>query len=76
MRPDRVPMRATLAALVFLLGGGAASAAEAKAQPRRELIRRTLTIDDQALGSLPELHVAGGSATILTFEIPVRLSAL
>jgi uncharacterized protein (TIGR02268 family) len=72
MRPDREFVRATSAALALLFAFGSVSAAEPKAQPRRELRRRTLTIDDQALGSLPELHLAGGSATILTFEIPVR----
>ena len=72
MRPDRLLIRATSAALLLLITGGSALSAEPKAQLRRELRRRTLTIDDQALGSLPELHVAGGSATILTFEIPVR----
>jgi uncharacterized protein (TIGR02268 family) len=72
MRPDRLLIRATSAALLLLITGGSASSAEPKAHLRRELRRRTLTIDDQALGSLPELHVAGGSATILTFEIPVR----
>jgi uncharacterized protein (TIGR02268 family) len=72
MRHDRLLVRTSAAALILLLAAGATLAADPKPQVRRELRRRTLTIDDQALGSLPELHVAGGSATILTFEIPVR----
>ena len=74
MRLERVLVRVVAAAV--LATGFAADAAEAaadsRAPARRELRRRRLTIDDQTLGSLPELHVAGGSATILTFEIPVR----
>jgi uncharacterized protein (TIGR02268 family) len=73
MRLERVLVRVVAAAvLVAGLLVGVAEPADPKAPARRELRRRTLTIDDQTLGSLPELHVAGGSATILTFEIPVR----
>lgn len=73
MRRDRVLVQAAAAALLAIgLAAGVASAAEPKAPPRRELRRRILVIDDQTLGSLPELHVAGGSATILSFEVPVR----
>jgi hypothetical protein len=73
MRLERVLVR-MVAVAVFVIGfpEGAEAAADPKAPARRELRRRTLTIDDQTLGSLPELHVAGGSATLLTFEIPVR----
>lgn len=39
---------------------------------QRELRRRTLTIDDQSLATLPEIHVAGGDATILNFQVPVK----
>jgi uncharacterized protein (TIGR02268 family) len=74
MRLERVLVRVVAAAV--LVSGFSADTAEAaadsRAPARRELRRRRLTIDDQTLGSLPELHVAGGSATILTFEIPVR----
>jgi uncharacterized protein (TIGR02268 family) len=73
MRLDRLLVRMVAAAVLFgVLAEGVAAAPEVKAPARRELRRRTLTIDDQTLGSLPEIHVAGGSATILTFEIPVR----
>ena len=72
MRLERLVRTMAAAALLGVLAEGAAAAPEAKAPARRELRRRTLTIDDQTLGSLPEIHVAGGSATILTFEIPVR----
>lgn len=72
MRLDRVLVRGLAAALLAItLADGATAAAEAKVAPRRELRRRILTIDDQTLGSLSELHVAGGSATILSFEVPV-----
>jgi uncharacterized protein (TIGR02268 family) len=57
--------------LVIAATGDVATAAEPRSPPRRELRRRTLVIDDQTIGSLSELHVAGGSATILTFEVPV-----
>jgi uncharacterized protein (TIGR02268 family) len=46
---------------------GAADAAE-----KRELRRRALTIDDASLTSVPEIRVAGGTPTILTFEVPVK----
>ena len=69
MRADPV----VLAVVVpILLAAGVSQAAEPRPPPARELRRRTLTIDDQSLGSLPEIHVAGGSATILTFEVPVK----
>ena len=48
-----------------------------ESQPeKRELRHRTLTIDDATLTSLPEIHVAGGQATILTFQQKVRDSIL
>ena len=64
----------TLAALVaaVILLPITSSAADAAAPARRELRRRTLVIDDQNLDSLPEIHVAGGAATILAFEVPVK----
>jgi uncharacterized protein (TIGR02268 family) len=37
----------------------------------RELRRRTLTIDDASVTTLPELHVAGGTATVVTFQVPI-----
>src|SRR5512136_2001733 len=73
MRRDRVLVRAMAAAVLAVgLLGSVAAAAEPRAPARRELRRRTLVVDDKTLGSLLELHVAGGSATILNFEIPVR----
>ncbi len=38
----------------------------------RELRRRTLTLDDTSVTMLPELHVAGGTATVLTFQVPIE----
>lgn len=73
MRLDRILVRwAAAAVLAGGLAEDAGAAPETKGPVHRELRRRTLTIDDQTLGSLPEIHVAGGSATILTFEVPVR----
>lgn len=45
---------------------------DARAGDKRELRRRALTIDDAALSSVPEIRVAGGTPTILTFEAPVK----
>ncbi len=61
---------------IFLAGALLASAVPAfaaeRAPPQRELRRRTLTIDDQSLATLPEIHVAGGDATLLNFQVPVK----
>jgi uncharacterized protein (TIGR02268 family) len=43
-----------------------------KAVVSRELRRRTLTLDDASVTMLPELHVAGGTATVLTFQVPIE----
>ena len=56
-------------ALLFAVSG------EARAAPvhhGRELRRRTLTIDDASATTLPELHVAGGTTTVLTFTVPIQ----
>ena len=42
------------------------------AQSKRELRRRTLTINDSNADSVAEIHVAGGVPTTLVFEIPVK----
>src|SRR5690348_16918259 len=47
-------------------------AGDALAADKRELRRRTITIDDASLTSVPEIRVAGGTPTILTFEVPVK----
>lgn len=49
-----------------------AAAGAAHAGDKRELRRRAITIDDAALTSVPEIRVAGGTPTILTFEVPVK----
>ena len=54
--------------ILALLGAPQASApAPKKATPaaavQRTMQRRTLTIDDTTVNTLPELYVAGGSAT-------------
>ena len=50
---------------------GRAPSAEA-AQVKRELRRRTLAINDSNVSSLPEIHVAGGTATVVSFQVPLR----
>ena len=57
-----------LCALTF-----AASAAP-KRTHERELRRRALTIDDANVSTLPEIHVAKGVSTVLTFPTPLRES--
>jgi len=37
----------------------------------RELRRRTLTFTDASVTTLPELYVAGGTATVLTFQVAI-----
>jgi uncharacterized protein (TIGR02268 family) len=64
-------LRWPLAGVALLLALQAV-AAEPGPQVRRELRRRTLVIDDQTIHSLPEIHVSGGSATVIAFEIPVK----
>ena len=61
-----------LLAAGLLLVGMESLPAEPRPAARRELRRRTLVIDDQSILSLPEIHVAGGSATVITFEVPVK----
>src|SRR5512138_2300637 len=68
-RPVTRGSQALLAACAVLAWSTATGALGAD---RRELRRRTLTIDDATLTSVPEIHGAGGTPTILTFEIPVR----
>jgi uncharacterized protein (TIGR02268 family) len=45
--------------------------AAGKAPRQRELRRRSLTIDDANVSSLPEIHVAKGVSTVLTFPMPL-----
>ena len=60
----------TLLALLGVLLGALPNAAHAG--DRRELRRRTITIDDASLTSVPEIRVAGGTPTILAFEVAVK----
>lgn len=61
-----------LVAVALLSAGVTPVEAGARAPARRELRHRTLTLDDESLASLPEIHVAGGAATVLTFQVPVK----
>lgn len=53
-------------------GNGKSSAAGNAALVKRELRRRSLNINDANVSSLPEIHVAGGIATIVSFQVPIR----
>jgi uncharacterized protein (TIGR02268 family) len=57
---------AACAALAWAVAG------VAHAGDKRELRRRPITIDDATVTSVPEIRVAGGTPTILTFEVPVK----
>ena len=67
-------LRELIAATLLLLLGQETRAApnNSGAQPKRELRRRTLIINDSNANSVPEIHVAGGVPTTLVFEIPVK----
>ena len=64
--------RSSLTWLVLCGALCAALPSEASAGDRRELRRRTITIDDASLTSVPEIRVAGGTPTILAFEVAVK----
>jgi uncharacterized protein (TIGR02268 family) len=61
-----------LLATLSVISIGSAHAAPKQAHATRELRRRTLTLDDASVTMLPEIHVAGGTATVLTFTIPLE----
>lgn len=72
-------MRRELALLVALLtlpaaagAGPVRSQTQDPSEARRDFRRRSLTIDDANVSSLPEIHVAGGMATVLAFQVPLR----
>lgn len=61
------------ALLVILLASvGSEALAAPKRMTERELRRRALTVDDGNVSSLPEIHVAKGVSTVLTFPVPLR----
>lgn len=53
-------------------GAKKTASATSKGVASRELRRRTLTLDDASVTMLPELHVAGGTATLLTFQVAIE----
>jgi hypothetical protein len=55
----------------FAAGNGKSSGADG-APVKRELRRRSLSINDANVSSLPVIHVAGGIATIVSFQVPLR----
>lgn len=65
-------MRSSLTWLALCWALCAALPSQASAGDRRELRRRTITIDDASLTSVPEIRVAGGTPTILAFEVAVK----
>jgi len=52
------------------LAGGTHAAP--KRAHERDLRRRALTVDDANVSALPEIHVAKGVSTVLTFPVPLR----
>ncbi len=48
------------------------SASPSSPTPSLELIRRTLTITDETLSTVAEIHVAEGVPTSIAFQIPLR----
>jgi len=42
------------------------------AEVKRDFRRRSLTINDANVSSLPEIHVTGGMASVLSFQVPLR----
>jgi uncharacterized protein (TIGR02268 family) len=64
--------RSSIALLAGCVVLASSATVDANAADRRELRRRAIKIDDASLTSVPEIRVAGGTPTILTFEIPVK----
>ncbi len=62
----------TIAPAATLAAGRGKTSGSDAAVVKRELRRRSLTITDANVSSLPEIHVAGGTATILSFQVPLR----
>ncbi len=66
------------AARIFAILLVASIANAAHGAPRRarerELRRRALTVDDGNVSTLPEIHVAKGVSTVITFAVPLRES--
>ena len=60
-----------LAILIAVSLAGVADAAPKRAH-ERDLRRRALTVDDANVSALPEIHVAKGVSTVLTFPVPLR----
>lgn len=67
----RTAARILAVVAVVLLAAGA-SAAPKRATHERELRRRALTVDDANVSALPEIHVAKGVSTVLTFPVALR----
>jgi uncharacterized protein (TIGR02268 family) len=61
-----------LASGPFALAAGSGKSPSDATAAKRELRRRSLTINDANVSSLPEIHVAGGTATVVSFQVPLR----
>ena len=72
MHRDLVLALALLAIPAVAVAGPARAQPQDATEPRRDFRRRALTIDDANVSSLPELHVAGGMATVLAFQVPLK----
>ena len=72
LRSLGVAILVIVAPAAALAAGNAKSSAADGAQAKRELRRRSLNINDANVSSLPEIHVAGEIATIVSFQVPLR----
>jgi uncharacterized protein (TIGR02268 family) len=61
-------------AAVFAVSVAAGAHSAPRRPQERELRRRALTVDDANLTALPEIHVAKGVSTVLTFPVSLRES--
>jgi len=72
MRRDLILAFGLLALPVVAAAGPVRPPPQESSELRRDFRRRALTIDDASVSSLPELHVAGGMATVLAFQVPLK----
>jgi uncharacterized protein (TIGR02268 family) len=72
LRSVALAVLVTVAPTDALAAGNGKSSGADRAPVKRELRRRSLSINDANVSSLPEIHVAGGIATIVSFQVPLR----
>jgi uncharacterized protein (TIGR02268 family) len=72
LRSLAIAILVIVAPAAALAAGNAKSSGADGAKAKRELRRRSLSINDANVSSLPEIHIAGGIATIVSFQVPLR----